>query len=109
MSSLAKESSINISFQLTESHLRDLVQKAKRVTTQHNTTRGTTTQQKTTRAQHDKTQVQHETTPAQHDTIRDNTSAKRDNTSARRVQNNLKFVLIYSYHRCVLGAWHMRL
>ena len=45
--------------------------------------------------QHDTTRVQHETTRVQHETT--------------RVQNNLKFVLIYSYHRCMLGACYIRL
>ena len=48
-------------------------------------TSNNTTQHKTTRVQHDTTRVQHEITRVQHETA--------------RVQNNLKFVLIYSYHR----------
>ena len=41
----------------------------------------------------------------QHDTTQDNTSATRDNASTARVQNNIKFTLIYLYHRCgILGS-----
>ena len=39
--------------------------------------------------------TQHETTQVQHETT--------------RVQNNIKFTLIYLYHRYILGAWHVRL
>ena len=49
-------------------------------------------------------------------TTRHSTSTTRDNTSTTRVQhktaqlqNNLKFVLIYSYHRYILGAWYISL
>ena len=58
-------------------------------------TSNNTTQHKTTWVQHDTTQVQHETIRVQHKTA--------------RLQNNLKFVLIYSYHRYILGAWYISL
>ena len=60
--------------------------------------------------------TEHKTTRIQHDTTRDNTSTRRDNTSitwhntsTTRVQNNIKFTLICLYHRCMLGAWYIRL
>ena len=72
------------------SNLNDLVLEATQVTTrdnprQHKTTRNITS-----------------TTQANTITTRDNTSATRDNTSTTRVGSNLKIVLIYSYHRCML-------
>ena len=51
-----------------------------------------TTKHEYNTTQHETTQVQHETTRVQHDTTR----AQHE---ATRVQNNLKFVLIYLYHR----------
>ena len=45
----------------------------------------------------------HETMRVQHDTTQDNTSATRDNASTARVQSNIKFTLIYLYHRCLSG------
>ena len=82
-------------------------------TTQHETTRlvynarqheYNTTQHKITQVQHEATQVQHDTTRVQHETTR----VQHDTT---RVQNNVKFVLIYSYHshHCMFGALYIRL
>ena len=61
--------------------------------------------------------MQHETTRVQHDTTRGSTSAtetagiqhekKRVQHEGARVQNNLKFILISSYHRCIPGAWYL--
>ena len=39
---------------------------------------------------------------ARHNTRQHDTARVQHETS--RVQNNLKFVMIYSYHRCMLGA-----
>ena len=45
----------------------------------------------------------------QHKCNRDNTSITRVQHEAARLQNNLKFILIYSYHCCILGAWYTSL
>ena len=59
-------------------------------TTRHNTRQHkyNTRQQETTRLQHETTRVQQETT---------------------RVRNNIEFTLICLYHRCILGAWYIKL
>ena len=62
--------------------------------------------------QHDKheaTQVQHDTTRVQHETARVQHETKRVQHEITRVQNNLRFVLIYSYHRSMLGVWYISL
>ena len=43
---------------------------------------------------------QHETTRVQRDTKRGSTSVARVQHETIRVQNNIKFILIYLYHRC---------
>ena len=56
--------------------------------------------------------TQHETTQVQHKATGDNTIATRDNTSTTRdntLRNNIKFTLICLYHRCILGAWYIKL
>ena len=65
------------------SNLNDLVLEATQVTTRDNTR-------------------QHKTTRNITSTTQANTIKTRDNTSTTRVGNNLKIVLIYSYHRCML-------
>ena len=84
----------------------DLVQKTTQVATGDNTraTRHNTRQYETTRdntRQHETTRVQHETTRVQHETTRDNT---RQHEYNMRQQNNIKFILIYLYHCCILEA-----
>ena len=51
--------------------------------------------------QQEATRVQHDATQDNTSTTRHNKGATRDNTSTTRVQNNIKFILIYLYHRCM--------
>ena len=98
-------------------------------TTQHETTRHNTRQHEYNTTQYETTQVQYKTTQVQHDTTRDNTSTTRNNTStiqgnksttrenksatrdnASTKQSKICFDLfISSSHRCMLGAWYIRL
>ena len=78
----------------------DLAWKNTRVTTRRNTTQHEATRHNTSKTQrstrqHETTRVQHETTQEQHETI--------------RVQNNIKFILIYLFHRCILASREIRL
>ena len=52
--------------------------------------------------QHEYNTIQHETTRVQHETTR----VQQETT---RVQNNTKFILIYLFYRCLLGAGYIRL
>ena len=73
--------------------------------TSNNTRQNETTRYNT--RQHEHNMTQHETTQVQHDITRDNTNATetiRVQHETIWVQNNLKSILIYSYHLCILGA-----
>ena len=61
-------------------------------TTRHNTTQHDTTRDKTSTTRHNTRQ--HDTARVQHETT--------------QVQNNIKFILIYLYHRCILGGRYIK-
>ena len=60
-----------------------------------NYTSNNTRQHEHNTRQHDTTRVKHDTIRVQHDT--------------KRVKHNIKSILIYLYHRCILGAGYIRL
>ena len=47
---------------------------------------------------------QHKTIRVQHEATRDNRRATQVQHETTQVQNNIKFILIYLYHRCILGT-----
>ena len=86
----------------------DLIQKATRVPTRHNTTQHNTIQHNTTRVQHKTTRIQHDTTRVQHGTTRVGHETTRVQNDTTRVQHSINFTLIYLHHRCILRTWYIK-
>ena len=68
-------------------------------TTQHETTRDNTSTTWHNTRQHEYNTKQYEC----------NTRQQEYNKSSTRVQNNITFILIYLYHRCILGARYIEI
>ena len=86
----------------------DLIQKATRVPTRHNTTQDNTTQHECNTRQHEYNMTQHEYNTAQHETTRVRHETTRVQNDTTRVQHSINFTLIYLHHRCILGTWYIK-